>query len=57
MENDDSIRMLDGGKAVGDNDRCSTFEQSRQALLNEPFRFRIDMRSGLVENEDLWFDI
>jgi len=57
MENNDSICMLDGGKAMSDDDRCPPFEQLYQALLNQPFRFRIDMRSGLVENQDFWIDV
>jgi len=34
MENHDLICMLDGGEAMGDNNRCPPLEQPSQTLLN-----------------------
>ena len=47
----DLVRAADGGEAVGDDDRCAVAHEAFQCLLDEPFRFRVERRGGLVEDE------
>ena len=43
VQNDDSVHMLDGGKPVGDDDGTAILDEFRQGILNQEFRFCVDV--------------
>ncbi len=53
VQHDDSVRVADGRQAVGDHQGGSVLQQLAQCLLNEFFRFRIDVSCGFVEDQDI----
>src|SRR5215218_5443239 len=52
VEDDDAPGALDRGQPVGDDDRGAAGEQPPQARLDPAFRVDVDVRGGLVEDED-----
>src|SRR5208337_523665 len=52
LEDDDPVRRLDRGKAVGDNDRRPAAHDRLEAFLDLRLGEGIDARRGLVEDED-----
>src|ERR1700694_491865 len=52
VQNDDAIGALDGGEAVGDDDRCPASHQLEQGGLNDAFRLWIDARGRFVEDQE-----
>ena len=51
VEHHDSVGVLDGGEAVGDDEHRPAFHQPVHAALNEIFRAGVDGGSRLVEDE------
>ena len=51
-QQNDVVRVLDGGKAVGNDQHGAEVFHLFQRILNEQFRFRVDIGSCLVENHD-----
>src|SRR5579859_3270139 len=52
LEHDDSGGVPDRREPVGDHDRRATGKQPPQALLDQRLGVDVDVRSGLVEDED-----
>src|SRR3569833_3725597 len=48
----DLVRLLDGGKAVGDDDSRSPFSGRGESVLNKPFALRIQGCRGLIQKQD-----
>src|SRR6266576_3444582 len=46
------VGVLDRGQSVRDDERRPAFEQMLQRLLDECFRFGVERRGGLVQDED-----
>src|ERR1700730_5739759 len=51
VHHDDSIRTLDGGKTVRNNDGGAAFYQPCQRRANTEFGFCVDARRGLVQDQ------
>ncbi len=52
MKDDNPVGMLDGRKAMGNDEGGSSLEQPFQTFLNQPFGLRVHMGGGLVKDED-----
>ena len=51
-ENDDLVRVSDRGKSVRDHEHGSDVHHLFQGVLNQRFRFRVDIGGGFVEDHD-----
>ena len=52
VENENSVGAADGREAVGDDDGGAALEELRERFLDCLLAGRIDVRGGLVEDED-----
>ncbi len=52
VEDDDAIRVLDRRQAVRDDEGRPVFHEFSEALLDVAFRFRIQCRGCLVQDQD-----
>ena len=52
FEDVDPVRVLDGGEAVGDDERSAVFHQAVEGGLDLALGFGIDGSGGFVEEED-----
>ena len=53
LQDQDPVRLQDGGQAVGDDDAGSALHQGFQCLLNRVFGDGVQRRGCLVQNQDL----
>ena len=53
VQNQDGIHRTHRRQSVGDDEARALTHQSAQSFLDPHFRLRVDVRSRLVENEDL----
>ena len=53
VEHENLIRVLYGGKAMGDDDGRSAFKQALDALFDELFRGRVQARRRFIEDDDV----
>ena len=53
LQDDDLIRVLDGGKTVGDDKHGADGTDALQGILDEQFGFSVDVGRGFVENKNL----
>src|SRR5690606_19614907 len=51
VEDQDTVRVADGGEAVGDDERGAAFEEPGQRLLHERLALGVERRGGLVEEQ------
>ena len=51
-ENDDLVRMLNGGKSVGNHEHGADIHHFFQGILNEDFRFGVDVRCRFIEDHN-----
>ena len=51
-QQDDVVRVLDGGKPVGHNQHGTDVLHFFQRILNQQLRFRVDVGGGFVQNHD-----
>lgn len=49
-----SVRVLDGGKTMCDGDGCATLGSVVEGGLDDLLGLRVESRSGLVKEQDLW---
>ena len=54
IEDQDTIGSLNGGEPVGDDEGRATGHEALERFLYQPFRFRIERRCGLIEEEHAW---
>ena len=52
IDDDNPVRALNGGESVSDHQRCSADGQLSQRLLDLRFRFRVECRRGLVQDQN-----
>ena len=52
VQHQDLAGILDGGEPVGDDEGCPPYHEPVQGFLDDPFAFRIQGRSGFVQNQD-----
>mmetsp|Transcript_6267 Transcript_6267/g.9457 ORF Transcript_6267/g.9457 Transcript_6267/m.9457 type:complete len:503 (+) Transcript_6267:362-1870(+) len=53
LEDDNLVRIDDGGEAMGDDDRRPSHHQTVQGLLHQLLVLRVERRRRLVEQQDL----
>ena len=51
LQNDDAMRVADGGKPMRDDKRGAALREPDECLLHEPLGFRVERGSGLIEND------
>jgi 1,2-diacylglycerol 3-alpha-glucosyltransferase len=51
---DDPVRIADGGQAVGDDKTGASLHQAQQRLLDPGFGARVHAGGGFIEDEDAW---
>ena len=56
VKESDPVRMEDGAEAVGDDEGRFPAKEVLEGLLNDLFRFAVESRGCLVENEHLWIE-
>src|SRR5215217_8246996 len=54
VDDNDAVGVLDGGQAVGDDQRGAALGQFHEGLLDGPLRFRVERGGGFVQDEDGW---
>src|ERR1700721_106866 len=52
VHDEDGVRLLNGGEAMGDKDRGGASDHAGQRKPNAKFSVGIDRRGSLIENED-----
>ena len=52
VQNIDTIGVLDGRKAVGNGNGCSSLSHLRQRSLNQTFCFRVNIGCRFIQNQD-----
>src|SRR5690625_4488310 len=53
LHDEDPVGDLDGGQAVGDDDRGPALEHRGQGILHQPLRGDVEVRGRLVEDDDV----
>ena len=54
-QQNDIVGVLDGTQAMGNDQHCADVLHSFQGVLNEHFRFCIDVGGGLIQNHNAGF--
>src|SRR5512135_1946423 len=54
VDDDDIIRIADGGEAVRDDEAGAALHQAQERLLDARFRARVHAGGGFIQDEDAW---
>ena len=54
IKHDHTVSIVNGGEAVGDDQRSSPFKELLQSVLDEYLGLCVNVGRGLIKDEDTW---